>query len=55
MSVAKGKKLKNICPVRDSLFFHNDKSFKNTKFFLKFYNYYLWQLMLITHILLILN
>ena len=41
--------------VRDTLFLHDDKRSKNTKLLLKFYNYDLWQLLLITHALLILE
>ena len=55
MSVAYGTKLKNFCPVRDSLFLHDDKRSKNIKSLLKFYNYDLRQLLLITHTLLILE
>ena len=41
--------------VRDTLFLHDDKQSKNTKLLLEFYNYDLWQLLLITHALLILE
>ena len=49
----RGKK-KN-CPVQDNLFLHDNKPFKNNQFLLKFYDYILWQLLLITYTLLILN
>ena len=55
MSVAYGKKQKKNCPVQDNLFLHDNKPFKNNQFLLKFYDYNLWQLLLITYTLLILN
>ena len=55
MSVAYGKKQKKICPVQDNLFLHDNKPSKNNQFLLKFYDYNLWQLLLITYKLLVLN